>query len=129
MDEEVEIYTELTMEEIKEVLSKCQRGSTKERARMLWSLMTDLEGNKEFEDLRLKIKNGFKVGFDIRNVTDGEIEEYLDSNKIRIKGYSKISIEKYRDEMEIRIKEMKEIIRSMYNPFGNQEEAEVKGHG
>lgn len=128
-EEEIEIYSELSQEEIKEVLAISQRGKIADRCRILWNLFNELEGNEVFMELKRKVKFGFKLGFDIRQVTEGEVEEYLDSNQVRIKGCEKIDIVRYRDELEQRCVEMKIAIRGLYNPFGNQKETEVKGHG
>lgn len=125
----MKIYTEITNKEIEEVLAKTLVLEFKERLKALWSVFKDLQGDREFElNVKRKVKFfGIKFSFDIRNVIYGEVEEYFDSNNVKIRGCVKIKLQDYWDELEARESIMKEAIRSLYDE-GEQGELQNEEH-
>ena len=121
----MQTYTQLTNKEIEKVLEFS--GKIELRIRFLWEIFKDLEGDKDFEKLVRRVKYGFNVWFDIRLITEGEVEPYYDSMNIRIRGMKKMPIQVYWDELEKREKKMKEVIRELYDE-GSQSRMEVKGY-
>lgn len=124
----MQIYTELTNEEIDKALETAMLGDLRERVRALWGLFKDMVGDSQFEITKRKIKQGYNIIFDIRKIIDGEYEIYPDSNRVKIRGYiQKCDEDDFKDEVELREKKMKDILRQQYDN-GNQGDINIDGH-
>ena len=111
--------TKPTNDEIDQALA----GDIKE----LWSLISTLEGDEEFEEEKDNIQWGIKIVFNIEFVCKGHIIEYPHTKTAHILGHKKIDINHYWNELRLREQKCKDMLRAIYD-YGNQGEEYIKGH-
>lgn len=122
MEQEIEIYTELTNKEIETILNTTE-------IQIQWDIFNSLEGNKELEEEKDKVKYGIKTYFDIRSILEKQYKMEPAQHRIRIERKQIINLIDYRNEMDERKKIMRNTIRKLYNnTFDNQEEEEIEGY-
>ena len=85
----------------------------------LYQMFDLLDGNEEFYELKKAIKRtGIWLGFDIRSIFYGEVEEFPSNCKAKIKGCEKCDLFEYWDEKDGRMRIMRELImKSMNKPL------------
>ena len=72
----MEVYTKITNKEIEDALSG--------DLNRLWEVFSSLDGDKEFNNELIKIKNGVKIKFDIRSITENLYQLEVAFNRVRI---------------------------------------------
>jgi len=123
---EVEISDVLNNADIDEVMKFARSEEDEMALRVLLNTFNRISGNMAFTKLKYKVlMGGFLIGFNLNKITNKELEEYQDSNKIRIKGCKKGDIEKYWLELSFRRRVMEMIIWEQYDD-GWQREMEDK---
>ena len=132
--EEIVKYEKVFNDYLERILNKCEindvlsnddidkcldesRGKEDELAlRILTNVFNRISGDFEFNKLKYKvIMEGFLLKFNINKITNKQIEQYQDSNKIRILGYKKCDIEKYWLELSFRRRVMETVIKGQYD--------------
>ena len=75
----IQTESELHNEEIDQVLMESRRGVLKEKVAMLWTVFDEIEGDRAFDQAKLRVKYGpcDNLRFDIRSVIYGKVEEFL----------------------------------------------------
>lgn len=121
IEKQYDIKNEFSNEEIKLALE----GDIKQK----WAFFRRIEGNKNFRELRNRVRFGENGEFDIYSIIEGDYQKFTPQKLVKIERKNEMNITDFRTEIEQREMIMDNIIGKLFNDeFDSQEEANIDGY-